>query len=416
MIQLESPVVGAWLLHHDQKLSAVRSRDFPNITLAGRAARLLSVMSREFEWTLSLERVQELGRANDISKHEIPGLLEELTRLGLVDRSANGVAVLGVTQTSLVKHASTIFEAQKPDGIELAAIELSERASHIPLTRADCEGAIADQYKLSRLETDDLFMLSERIGFVDYEQAGTERLYFNGTLFRRDQAQKTKFLLEGLSSDERSRLSSASEQMDRLGCVQKSTLVNLLGELLWSKLHQIGMFEVSYVVNENGPTPFVTKPSSLSKFVPGGLADMLNDAKALASSLMYGILKSSRARGQIMQPAALTDALINRGYVEGRVAAIKHDYHFLEERGVVQVSETSNGNRLTLLKSEIGRMAADLILLGDASSTAMQVTVGNQAPTYSGPEQTRRAERLRSIPGATSGVARAIDILRRTQR
>ena len=35
-------VVGAWLLHHDQKLLNSKTTAFENIALAGRAARLLS--------------------------------------------------------------------------------------------------------------------------------------------------------------------------------------------------------------------------------------------------------------------------------------------------------------------------------------------------------------------------------------
>jgi hypothetical protein len=51
-------VTGAWLMHHDQKLSAVKSTEFESITTAGRAARLLSFISKEEQWSVPLARVQ----------------------------------------------------------------------------------------------------------------------------------------------------------------------------------------------------------------------------------------------------------------------------------------------------------------------------------------------------------------------
>jgi hypothetical protein len=189
----------------------------------------------------------------------------------------------------------------------------------------------------------------------------------------------------------------------------------LLGDNLWSKMHQIGYFEVSIVSNERGPTEFVTKPEALTKFVPSGLADMLDDAKALASSLTYGIVKSPDARGRIRDPSALINALIGRGYVEGWAPAIRQDYQILERRNVVQVTTSSQGHRLTLLKPEIGEMAKDLILRGDASGTAAEIIVGTQAVQFHGPEAARSAERERKkdIPEAKTATSRALNILRR---
>ena len=94
-------VTGAWLMHHDQKLSAVKSTEFESITTAGRAARLLSCVSKEEQWSVSLVRVQTLAQANGIRKHEVAGLLLELKKVGVIDQSSNGVAILGVSQNNL---------------------------------------------------------------------------------------------------------------------------------------------------------------------------------------------------------------------------------------------------------------------------------------------------------------------------
>ena len=408
-------IQGAWLLHHDQKLAAVNSREFQNIALAGRGGRLLSAVSQETETTVSTERVEALALANGIRKYEVPGLLGELAKLGLVDATPTGVAVLGVSQTRLLSHTADLFTAQNPEGIELAAIELADIASDSPVRHTDCADSLSDAFRLSKADVEDLFSLSAQIGFVDWEQAGNDRLYFNGNLFRRESAEKTLRVLDGLSPDERMRLQAADEIIGRTGCQSVERMQQVLGPVLWSKLHQISYFDVSAVTNEYGSTPFVTKPAALAKFVPGGLADTLNEAKALASSLTYGILKSSASRGRIREPSVLLDVFINRGYVEGRAAALKQDYNFLEERGVVQVSETPAGNRLSLRKIEVGRMARELILRGDASQAAAHFNAGPSQTGFAGPEATRQAERRRDIPESRSGAARALDTLRKTR-
>jgi hypothetical protein len=300
-------VVGAWLLHHDQKLLRSNTTGFENIALAGRAARLLSVISKEEGWSVSQDRVTELARGIGIRRLELPGLLGELRSQGLIESAATSVSVLGVSQARLLDHAADIFESHDPDGLERATIELAERGSQSPVRRSDCAEEIADTYQLSSSETDDLFIQSEQIGFVDYENTGGDRLYFNGSLFKRKQAEKAKRVLDSLSAGERQKLVDA-EGLFQKGCVPAGQLRTLLGDVLWSKMHQIGYFEVSVVSNERGQTEFVTKPEALAKYIPGGLADMLDDAKALASSLTYGIVKSSDVRGRIKDAICLSSS------------------------------------------------------------------------------------------------------------
>lgn len=406
-------VIGAWLLHHDQKLLNSKTTDFENIALAGRSARLLSVISKEDEWGVSSDRVAELAKGIGVRRLELPGLLSELSDQGLIDQGTGGVSVLGVTQSRLLDHAADIFESQQPDGLERAAIDLAERGSHSPIRRSDCDQEISDTYKLSKNETDDLFSQSEHIGFVDYENSGADRLYFNGSLFKRDQAEKAKRIIEGIRPEERDKLLEIEDLLNKRGCLLAAHVREKLGEQLWSRMHQIGFFEVSTVSNERGSTEFVTKPEALSKFIPSGLADMLDDAKALASSLTYGIVKSSDTRGRIKDPSTLINVLVGRGYVEGWASAIRQDYQILEKRGVVQVTSSARGNRLTLLKTEIGEMAKDLVLRGDASGTAAEMLIGSQATQFYGPEASRFAERRKDIPEAKAAASRSLNILRK---
>jgi hypothetical protein len=406
---------GAWLIHHDQKLTAVKSNEFGNITTAGRAARLLSCISRELQWTVSDDRVQVLARANGIKKHEVPGLLGELETAGLIQRGKSGVAVLGVTQANLFQHANEVFEQQEPSSLERAALDLAERASETPVEEDEASEELADVHKLSNAEKDDLVNLSKAIGFVDHENAGGETLLFNGSLFKRESVGKSKVVLDTLNATERQNLTDVDQRLARMGCLPEDMIRKILGEALWSKLHQIGYYQVSTVTNERGNTTFVSKPAALVKYVPGGLTDMHDDAKALASSLTYGILKSNKERGQIMTPDRLMGALIGRGYVEGWAKAIIQDYQVLERRGVVATSKGPDGYRLTLLKSEVGQMAQDLILKGDATEATTCAVVGQQPVTFAGPEVARTAERLKDIPETKRAASSALDALRKTR-
>ncbi|MDE0225941.1 MAG: hypothetical protein OXP28_12495 [Gammaproteobacteria bacterium] len=240
-----------------------------------------------------------MARGIGIRNIEARPLLEELKQHGLIDSTNQGIAVLGVSQVSLLHHTADIFEAQSPVGVDRAVIELAELSSRAPLRRSDCEEHISDTYRLSGDEIDDVFTQSEHIGFVDHEIDGEDILYFNGSLFRRSDAAKTRRLLENLNTDEAQRLAEAEALVKDNGCILADRLQAVLGQKLWMKLHQIGFFDVSEVVNERGTTGFATKPDALAKYVPNGLADILDDAKALASSLAYGIVKSDRARGML---------------------------------------------------------------------------------------------------------------------
>jgi hypothetical protein len=412
--QLPPAVTGAWLVHHEQKLAAVNVAGFDATVSAGRTTRVLSLITREEQWEVPMERVEALAKANQINRLELKASLATLKEHGLVDTTQQAVMVLGVTQSSLLTHAATMFDAESPDCTERAAIALAEMVSNEPLKRSDCAEEIGDNFKLAAKEVNELLEQSEGIGFIDYDGGGDDKVYFNGALFRRDMASKAALILQSLKQDERDRLAQAEALLARSGCILKSNLMSVLGPALWGKLHQIGFYDVSTVSNDAGDTEFVTLPGALSKYVPESLADMLDDAKALASSLTYGIAVSDPVRGQIQLPSILLSRLINRGYVEGRAPAIASDYHVPEQRGVVQVTQTNRGYRLTLLKKEIGEMARALILQGDASEVAAGLVASGAAKAYRGPEVARVAARKPFVGASNHTVRSTLDILRKS--
>ena len=387
---------------------------FDAIISAGRTARVLSLITREEDWEVPLDRVDALAKANQINRLELKASLATLSEQGLIHVTDKAVAVLGVTQSMLLTHAATMFDAESPDNTERATIALAEMASEAPLKKSECAEEIGDTFKLSNKDVGDLFEQAEQIGFIDYDGAGADKLYFNGSLFRREMANKAALILNSLKSDEQARLAQADALLSKSGCVLKSTLVGILGDALWGKLHQIGFYDVSTVSNNSGDTEFVSLPGALSKYVPDSLADMLDDAKALASSLTYGIAISDPVRGRIQMPSVLLSRLISRGYVEGRASAIASDYHVPEQRGVVQVTSTDRGFRLTLLKKEVGEMARALILQGDASQVVAGLVASGAAKAYRGPEVARVAARKPFVGASVRTVRSTLEILRKS--
>ena len=82
---------------------------------------------------------------------------------------------------------------------------------------------------------------------------------------------------------------------------------------------------------------------------------------------------------------------------------------------MVQVTKTTQGNRLTLLKQEVGEMARELILTGDASVQAVQSIVQQDGFLYRGPENSRvlERERKRQLAVSQTSLINSLDVLRK---
>lgn len=131
---MDNKVKGAWLVHQTTKLQNVTNHSsFENTYTAGKAGILLSALSSDNQITLKQERVNVLAQASNISKLELSGLLDTLSRIGVVDRGRTGdVSVLGVNTQMALEHTAKLFDSLSPTNIELAAIELSEYTSNRP--------------------------------------------------------------------------------------------------------------------------------------------------------------------------------------------------------------------------------------------------------------------------------------------
>lgn len=384
---------GAWAVHHGQKTSATLngSAEFSAIDTAGKAASLLSQLAATDQIVVDKTRIDALAKAAGLNARlEVPALLDLLQGRRLISRSASGdVEVLGLTSSVTVAHAADLFEDLEPSKEERAAIALAEVTSSAPQAAAQAAEFIGDEFKLAKPSLDNIMERSEVFGFVDAEGLGTDKLYFNGNLFRRDNLTKTSRVLSSLSSTETGLIATVDQTLSSKGCMPVGDVEHVLGRALFDKLMAAGMYDVNMVANPSGEFGFVTRPAAFHKFNDPVADDAFDLAKALVAALTFGMTQSSAGRGKIEMIGALLRKLVNGGVV-GPATAIGEDYRVLEHKGVLKLSRGSSfGWMMKLLKRDVGEMALAVLTTGDTSADVVDRPLPGILASYSGPESTR---------------------------
>jgi len=395
---MEQKTKGAWVIHHARKLQATLSQDFDAIGFAGKGGLLLSAISAEKQMQIPQGRLEALAKANQISpKTEMPAILAELGRQRLILPGTGGIEVLGLTGQAVLESTARIFDESSHEKHEEVIIKVSDEASENPLTDKSAMESLSDEFSMPNKDVMDALQLGCNIGFFDSEAiSSTEKLLFNGNLFRREDARKINGVLNNLTPPEASKLTELNAKLQSAGCLPLESATTLLGKDLFDRLHSIGMFDVSVVGNDQGKNYFVTRPAAFSKFSDTIADDALDLAKALVASLTYGMTISSYYRGRIQMVSALMNKLISGGTV-GPATAIGNDYQALEFKGVVKVTPDRGGMfNMQLLKPEVGRLALAVIQQGDITAESIASLPGAKVTEYLGPEATREIKRKNS--------------------
>jgi hypothetical protein len=416
--QIQAHNKGAWVIHHSQKTAGTVNdpAEFPALDAAGKAAALLSQMAATSQATLDKSRVNALAKAAGLSRIELPELLRILERRRLIEMSANGgVEVLGLTSRATVQHATEIFEEQDPSPEERVSIVLAELTSAAPVPQAPLVEFISDEFKIGTAQCRELLVQSETVGFVDAEGQNADKLYFNGNLFRRDNLVKVRRVLDSLSGAEQAKVAELDEKLTRCGCLPVGTVEANLGKPVFEKLRAAGMYDVNHVANPSGEYGFVTRPAAFHKFNDPLVDDAFDLAKALVAALSYGMTQSAASRGRIEMIGALLRKLIN-GYSVGPATAIGEDYRVLETKGVITVTPgASFGYMMQLLKRDVGEMALNVLITGEAASTnVVDRPLPGVMTGYVGPEKTRSAFRRKQkeVPVSRRGTEDVLQALR----
>jgi hypothetical protein len=414
---MDKKLKGSWLIHHTNKLQRVESQaGFERVFLAGKAGILLSAISGDAASDLSNTKVAALAEAANINTvFELPHLLTTLKENQLIDTSSNGVAVLGVTTASALQHTSDIFDRSQPSASEIASLELSETASTAPISSKEATEQLSDIHKLDSKQVAKMLNDAEQIGFVDVEKIDTSnKLLFNGNLFRRDASEKIKKILDTLTPAERRSLQEVNSLLQTRACIEVGEVKKVLGEALFSKIMSVGLFDLNVVSNSKEATGFVTLPSAFCKYSTSIEDDAFDLAKAFVSSITYGMTKSASSRGRITRVRALLKTLV-QGEPIGPVPAIAEDYRILELKGVVRVQHGSKGGRsgpmMTLLKREVGELALQVINDGDISEHSLDALPSAAVTKFKGPEENRvrnRRKQVETDPTTTNNILRVL--------
>jgi hypothetical protein len=407
---------GAWVVHHGKKTSATinGAGEFPALDIAGKAASLLSQLAASEQSSIAKTRVEALARAAGLNpKLELPPLLDLLEKQRVIQVSKTGdVEALGLTSGSIVQHAADIFDDQTPTSEEQASIAFAELSSNAPTPSYVAQEYIGDEFKLSKKKAENFLIRTETVGFVDAEGRGVDKLYFNGNLFRRSNLEKTKKVLDSLTSADSKKVLELDERIATTGCLSVAETETVLGKALFEKLMAAGMYDVNHVANPSGEFGFVTRPSAFHKFNDPMVDDAFDLAKALVAALTYGMTQSSPGRGQIAMIGALLRKLIN-GYSVGPATAIGEDYKVLELRGVISVWPESYGYRMKLNKKDVGEMALKVLTTGEAAAAnAIDRPFPGKMTDYSGPEKVRSDFRRKQTAPSKQMTQDVLDALR----
>jgi len=413
---MDNKTKGAWIIHHKNKLDTVSGAqsDFEDIILAGKCSVLLSSISCTNENELDNARLYALAAAVGINrKLELPNILSTLDKQRLINIGKQGIAVLGLTTSSVLEYTTQIYNENEPNDIEESTIFLSEKASESPIVTERAKEYISDVFNFDQTTTDDIIDRGKRIGFFDYESIRTKQeLLFNGNLFRNSDMTKVASVLASLTSDENRIMTECNQLLDNSGCLPLEDIVKISGTDLFNKLQSIGLYDVSSVANESGECLFVTRPSSFCKFTSSQVDDAFDLAKAFVSSLTFGMLKSTGNRGKIRMIEALMRNLIN-GYWVGPATAIGQDYKILELKGVVQVKQEKNGLfSMKLLKKEVGELALAVIQDGSAVSGSLSMIPSANVSTFLPPEHNRAITRKKLTAPLKKSVSEILDSIR----
>jgi hypothetical protein len=389
---VDKQTTGAWIVHHGRKVAAdLRgAAEFSAIDLAAKAAGLLARLGESDQATLSSQQVTAAARIGNLNpKTELGACLDQLQKRKLIDRSASGaVSVLGVTGATALTHAAELFEDNEPQPTERAALNLAELSSQVPISVKGAIDFVGDVHKLTKADAADFVQQATQIGFVDAEGEGADRLLFNGNLFRRGTASKTKKVLSSLSSADQSKLLEFEAKLKANGAIIAAEATLLLGEVLFSKVRAAALYDMNIVSNEAGDHVFITAPGAFHKFSNPLTEDAFDYAKALVAALSYGMSQSPQTRGRIWGIDWLLRKLIAGGTV-GPAPAIGNDYRALELERVVETERIGSGFYMRLLKREVGVIALDVLEGRNASASALEILPSAGMRSYTPPEVAR---------------------------
>jgi hypothetical protein len=418
---MDKQTKGAWLLSQSKNLdSVVGATRFENIAYAGKIGRLYNVLRRgtaeDPASHIDADTVTKLCQLNNIdlaARREGLRILNDDGRISI--ESDGSVVVLGATTRAVLETASEIYDSAGPSTDENAVLDLSQKISERPQERKVAEQFIGDTHRLPKAAVAALIDLSRQSALIDQENDKDRIILFNSNTFRdKGRAKKAYFLLESLSAADAARVTEMEETLRRQGTVYDAEVEKILGSDLYRRLVSIGYFDRMEVNNDSEAVGYLALPDAFQRYGRPFEEDPVDDAKALLSSLTYGMNRSSYSRGQVTLPTLLLRKLISGGIVGDQkpVRAIGEDYKELEKRGVVQVIPAGfDRYRMKLLKKDVGELALAIVSGRNAAEEALLMST-SAATSFKGPDENRKVVRSKNTVNDKRFVTDALDRLR----
>lgn len=349
-LSLSSSRKGAWIINTTKHLLYYGVTDpglhrLDNIFFAGKCGSLLIKLSADDKEQLSHRKVTIHARLCGIGQPELSLYLGTLKSFGCIDwdKESTIYEVLAFSRNRVLTTTSKILESlQLSSEIEKVLSELLEFC----LLRPRLKSEIQEYFStiLSEPQINELIGLAKQFELLGYITIPTrsEELYFNGYQFG-DRAKDIGKALAALSSNKREQLDVLIKEVAKTPGLPPENL-SIQDEIKTLALG-LGIIEVSEVSSKAGNAKFLTIPNlappSVGKETSHLEDDVFHHAKMLLSSLRFGELRSMPSRGQIIEPAILVEALINRDRV-GPCTAIGEDYVLLECEGVIKTFQAPN--------------------------------------------------------------------------
>ena len=357
--------IDPWIIYHGAKIQQ-RSHGavkFPKIDFAAKTANLLSRIAVNDDSQLSKNDIEKIAESAGLSvMTDLGAVLAKLEENELIQIDNQVVSIPGITIFDAIEQAVEIFSASSPSMIEIASIYIAEKASEIPIRRADIVEEIQDKFQFSENDTGYFFHLIESFQLVDYIGSRDNKIYYNGNLFRKDTA-RTLNVLESLSDVDSQKLNEVNKVLEKNGCISLNTVKTYIDEVLLKKLAVIGYFDFNVVGLKNGAETFITSPKAFNKFVSPMNDDSLDFAKRLLASLTYAITKSSKSEKIPHNLKSLLKKLVD-GESIGYTSDIESGFHPLKMARIVELVQSTkkpNLYHLKLKKNEVGELALSAI-------------------------------------------------------
>jgi hypothetical protein len=100
------------------------------------------------------------------------------------------------------------------------------------LRQKESKTYLGDTCKLTANEATGLLEQAEEVGFVDFEELGGDKVYFNGNLFRREHIAKTQLVLSSLTPEEQRRVTNVEALLKQSGFGKEQDVLILDGSFL----------------------------------------------------------------------------------------------------------------------------------------------------------------------------------------